>query len=164
MIFEMKKLLGAASIAVLMTWSIIGCDSNMNALESQVTTTDWDRDSIETVVDGIIDDQVDAWNNGDVEGFMAGYWRSDQLRFVAGKTVLYGHDSMTAMYKRSYPGKEKMGELRFDIRDKKWMGDSLINVLGRWNVTNNDTTRSGNFAIMFMPVSEGWRIVEDHTW
>ena len=89
---------------------------------------------------------------------------SEDLRFVAGPTVIHGHDSMTAMYKRSYPGKEKMGELRFDIRDKKWMGDSLINVLGRWNVTNNDTTRSGNFAILFMPVAGGWRIVEDHTW
>ncbi len=160
----MKNLLGAAIIAVLTTLSIIGCESNTTTAVSQVAIADWNRDSIELVIDGIIDDQVEAWNDGDVEGFMSGYWRSDELRFVAGKTVLHGHDSMTAMYKRSYPGKEKMGELRFDIRDKKWMGDSLINVLGRWNVTNDDTTRSGNFAIMFMPVSEGWRIVEDHTW
>lgn len=162
--FNMKKLLGAASIAVLATWSIIGCDSNTTTAQSELAQPDWNRDSIELVVDGIMEEQVESWNNGDVEGFMSGYWKSDQLRFVAGKTVLHGHDSMTAMYKRSYPGKEKMGELRFDIRDKKWMGDSVINVLGKWNVTNYDTTRSGNFAIMFMPVSEGWRIVEDHTW
>ena len=26
--------------------------------------------------------QMDAWNQGDLEGFMEGYWRSDSLLFV----------------------------------------------------------------------------------
>ena len=60
----MKNLLGAAIIAVLTTLSIIGCESNTTTAVSQVAIADWNRDSIELVIDGIIDDQVEAWNDG----------------------------------------------------------------------------------------------------
>jgi len=31
----------------------------------------------------VMDKQMAAWNRGDLEGFMQGYWKSDSLMFVS---------------------------------------------------------------------------------
>ena len=38
-------------------------------------------------IESLLDDQVAAWNRGDVEGFMNGYARSPDLSFSAGGKV-----------------------------------------------------------------------------
>ena len=32
----------------------------------------------------VLDAQVSAWNAGDLDGFMAGYWNSEELKFLSG--------------------------------------------------------------------------------
>src|SRR5262245_8695599 len=34
----------------------------------------------------VLDDQVVAWNKGDLKAFMAGYWKSPDLTFYSGNT------------------------------------------------------------------------------
>lgn len=160
----MKNRIGAAMIAVLGILLLTQCQTCEREHTELSEQKAWDRDSIESLVDDVLQEQLNAWNEGDVDGYMAGYWKSPDLRFVTGRSVIAGHDSLTANYKRAFPDRGAMGKLNFEIRDKKWMGDSVVNVLGRWMVTTADTGRSGNFSILFMPVEEGWRIVEDHTW
>src|SRR5262245_59856048 len=50
----------------------------------------------------VLDDQVVAWNKGDLEGFMAGYWKSDDLTFFSGKDVTKGWDATLERYKKRY--------------------------------------------------------------
>ena len=38
----------------------------------------------------VMDDQTAAWNRGDIEGFMQGYWNSPELKFVSGDNVTKG--------------------------------------------------------------------------
>lgn len=123
-----------------------------------------DRSAVERQIDSLLLAQLAEWNAGSVDGFMEGYWKSDSLRFVTGRSVLKGHAQVTEMYKKSFPNRDKMGRLNFKIHNKKWMADSLLSVLGTWEVQNEDTTRSGNFCLFFQPVGSAWRIVEDHTW
>jgi hypothetical protein len=35
---------------------------------------------------GVLDAQVKAWNKGDLDGFMVGYWESPELSFFSDKT------------------------------------------------------------------------------
>ena len=41
-------------------------------------------------VRAVLDKQVEAWNRGDLEGFMAGYWNSPDLVFQSGATITRG--------------------------------------------------------------------------
>ena len=41
-------------------------------------------------VEQLLDSQVGAWNRKDLEGYMAGYWKSPKLTFYSGGTVTAG--------------------------------------------------------------------------
>src|ERR1700712_3151290 len=60
-------------------------------------------------------DQQSAWNKGDIDGFMQGYWKSDSLAFVGKAAPAYGWQNMLDHYKKSYPDKTAMGQLTFGI-------------------------------------------------
>ena len=62
----------------------------------------------------VLNEQADAWNRGDIEGFMDYYWRSEDLEFISGDTILRGWQATLERYKRKYPTKEAMGWLDFD--------------------------------------------------
>ena len=49
-------------------------------------------------------DQQTAWNKGDIDGFMQGYWKSDSLIFVGKAAPLYGWQSTIDRYKKKVPG------------------------------------------------------------
>ena len=42
------------------------------------------EDKVREAVLKVLDDQVEAWNQGDLEGFMKGYWQSEELTFYSG--------------------------------------------------------------------------------
>src|SRR5438105_1231740 len=48
--------------------------------------------SIQQAVRSILDVQVAAWNRGDLEAFMQGYWRSPELTFYSASGVESGWD------------------------------------------------------------------------
>jgi len=63
----------------------------------------------------VLENQRIAWNNGDIDGFMQGYWKSDSLMFVGKDAAVYGWQKTLDRYKRSYPDKAAMGKLTFTI-------------------------------------------------
>jgi len=116
----------------------------------------------------IMQNQVDSWNSGSIDGFMQGYWRSDELRFVTKNGVRLGYDSVANNYKRHYHNQEKMGKLSFKNMaffslppDKK---NEVINVTGQWFVAQTEKTDSGFFTIFFTKIDSEWKIVIDNTW
>src|SRR5689334_82918 len=81
----------------------------------------------------VLADQVAAWNRGDLEGYMAGYWRSPQLTFYAGGSVTTGWDETLARYRRRYQGEGKaMGTLNFANLQVEVLGPSAALARGRW--------------------------------
>ena len=63
----------------------------------------------------VLNNQLTEWNKGNIQGFMSGYWQNDSLQFLTSKGVTYGWQNVTNNYKKSYPTKEKMGNLDFEI-------------------------------------------------
>ncbi len=43
------------------------------------------QDPAETKIRQLMQTQIEAWNKGDIEGFMATYWKSDSLLFIGKK-------------------------------------------------------------------------------
>lgn len=109
-----------------------------------------------------MDLQVKAWNNGDLDGFMAAYWKSPELTFQSGNKRLVGWDTLYAMYKKNYAG-EKMGTLEFSDIQVKTIDKKNNLVIGRWKVTAKDSVKEGLFSLIFRYIEKEWKIIHDHS-
>ncbi len=109
--------------------------------------------------------QVEAWNRGNLEGFMRGYWRSPELTFFSGATVTKGWGPTLARYKERYQGQGKeMGKLEFQDLNIDVLGRNGAVVTGTWRLTMSDGKQPhGLFTLILKRMPEGWRIVHDHT-
>mgnify|MGYP000903147269 FL=1 len=78
--------------------------------------------------------QSEAWNKGDIDGFMQTYWKSDKLQFIGSNGPTYGWQNTVDRYKKSYPSKEAMGFLTFDIINLDKRSRRVISVVGKWHL------------------------------
>jgi ketosteroid isomerase-like protein len=107
--------------------------------------------------------QVEAWNRGNIEGFMQGYWNSPELKFVSGENVTRGWQPTLNRYKKSYDSKAKMGVLTFsDLQIDVLSKDAAV-VLGSWSLQRASDNPNGKFTLIFKKFKDGWKIVHDHT-
>lgn len=111
----------------------------------------------------ILTEQAAAWNRGDIDGFMAHYWRSPKLTFSAGGTTETGWEATRDRYRRRYPTPEKMGRLEFSELQVHPLGSSAALVLGRWKLIRRDDAPEGNFSLIFERIDGRWVIVHDHS-
>jgi len=112
----------------------------------------------------VLTDQQEAWNKGDLKGFMAGYHNSNELTFYSGATIHKGWDAILQRYQKKYQGEGKeMGKVTFRDIDIELLGADHAVVRGRWEVKMSNEMPNGLFTLIFRKTSEGWRIVHDHT-
>jgi len=116
-----------------------------------------------TAIRKVMDDQAVAWNKGDIDGFMTGYWKSENLIFVSGDNVTRGWQSTLDRYNKSYDSRAKMGVLRFYELEFFVLSKDAAIVLGSWELTREKDKPHGKFTLTFRKFKEGWRIVMDHT-
>jgi uncharacterized protein (TIGR02246 family) len=121
--------------------------------------------SPEQEVRRVLDDQVAAWNRGDIRAFMDGYEDSDSITFV-GADVTKGRAQVLANYLKKYPTKEKMGALEFSGLEIAPFGDGYASVLGRWHLGRAASAggdAGGFFTLLLRRTATGWKIFLDHT-
>jgi ketosteroid isomerase-like protein len=111
----------------------------------------------------VMDDQATAWNRGDIDGFMRGYWNSDKLVFVSGANVTRGWQPTVDRYKRTYDSRAKMGTLTFSDLEITVLSNDAAVVLGSWSLARENDNPHGKFTLTFRRFKEGWRIIMDHT-
>jgi ketosteroid isomerase-like protein len=122
-----------------------------------------ERSRAERDVRTVLAAQVEAWNRGDLDGFMAGYWDSEALTFYSGGTVTQGWQPTLDRYRKRYQadGKE-MGTLTFDdLTVLVYQGQPTAR--GRWKVVTSKETFEGLFTLLFRWHDGRWVIVHDHT-
>jgi ketosteroid isomerase-like protein len=107
--------------------------------------------------------QVAAWNRGDIDGFMAGYARSNKTEFVSGDKITRGWQTVRDRYRKKYDSREKMGRLTFSEIQITPLGAYAAVVLGRWRLVRQHDKPHGFFTLLFRRTPAGWRIVHDHT-
>lgn len=110
----------------------------------------------------VMNTQMAAWNRGDLEAFMQGYWKSDSLMFVSSKPT-YGWQATLNNYKRSYPDKAAMGTLSFDIKKVELLNANNAFVFGAWHLKREKDNPGGYFTLWFRKIKGEWKVVVDHT-
>jgi beta-aspartyl-peptidase (threonine type) len=118
----------------------------------------------EEAIRQVLDAQVAAWNRGDLEGFMAGYWSSPDLSFFSAGDKTRGWQATLERYRKRYQsGGAEMGRLTFRELEVEVLGPDSAFVRGRWQLERKKDRPGGLFTLLFKRLPEGWRIVHDHT-
>ena len=117
----------------------------------------------ETTIRRIMADQELAWNRGDLEGFMQGYWHSDSLRFIGSRGLTYGWQQTLDNYKKGYPDTDAMGKLKFTILSVEQLSKRSAYVIGKWRLTRKAGDLEGHYTLLWKKVKGKWVIVADHS-
>jgi ketosteroid isomerase-like protein len=117
----------------------------------------------ETAIRNILSKQSAAWNQGNLEGFMEGYWKNDSLMFIGKKGLNYGWGNTLNNYKKSYPDIKAMGQLMFTILLVKPLSSQYQEVIGKWHLTREEGNLEGHFTLLFQKIKGQWLIVMDHS-
>ena len=131
----------------------------INISHSQSILPELDKNKIISV----LKEQENAWNKGDIEGFMQGYIKSDFLVFNGSKGPFYGWDSVKDRYLKTYPSKEKMGKLNFKIQNISLISSNVAQLLGQFFLNYPNEQVSGYFTLVFIKTKGKWLILSDHT-
>lgn len=121
--------------------------------------------SEEAAVKKVLDDQVKAWNRGDLDEFVKGYLNSPGITFV-GKTVSRGYQGVLDRYRANYGDKQRMGTLRFDEVEVKMLGKDHALILGKFALDRTAAgggPASGRYSLVARKTKDGWKLIHDHT-
>ena len=117
----------------------------------------------ELQIRNLMNEQLVAWNAGDVDLFMLTYWQSDSLKFIGNSGVTYGWKKTLENYKKAYPDTVAMGKLDFNILEIKRLSVLYFFVVGKWHLTRSIGDVGGHFTLLFKKIKNNWIIVVDHS-
>ena len=107
--------------------------------------------------------QNDAWNRGDIDGFMKGYWENDSLMFIGKSGVTYGWTNTLNNYKRGYPDTASMGKLIFTLIQVKRLSKEYYHITGKWFLKRSVGDVGGHYTLVFRKINGQWVIISDHS-
>jgi ketosteroid isomerase-like protein len=107
--------------------------------------------------------QEDAWNSGDLNGFMKAYWHHDSLVFIGSRGLTYGWNTVLNNYKKSYPNQAAMGHLTFHNQLFRDLRNGHYWVAGQWTLHRKTDTLSGHFTLVWKKIDGHWLIISDHS-
>ncbi len=121
------------------------------------------REDPDEAARALLEMQAEAWNRGDLDGFMTGYWNSPELTFAGAQGITRGWATVHERFARSYPDRRSMGRLTFSDLEITVLDPGAVLVLGRWQLEREADRPGGVFTLVVRKLAEGWRIVHDHT-
>ena len=139
---------------------LLSCGMNNSKTIDVVTQDTNEIDAIKK----ILTTQKECWNNGDIDGFMKGYWNSEELIFTSlNHKPAYGWENTLERYQNSYPTKSSMGKFRFEILDLKLISKTTATLKGKWELIREKDHPNGLFWLDIDKFDESWLITKDST-
>src|SRR2546421_11127258 len=126
-------------------------------------STSFSAQSPQLEITAVLSAQQEAWNRGDIDAFMNGYWRSEETVFVSGDEITRGWQKVLDRYKKKYSDRAKMGTLTFSNLEITPLSNDSAVALGAWKLKRANDEPHGRFTLIFRRLPDGWKIVHDHT-
>lgn len=121
------------------------------------------READRAKIAAVLTAQQTAWNRGDVDAFIVGYWESRELTFSGSSGIARGFDGVRQRYKKNYPDRAAMGQLAFSDLEFRFLGPDAALVLGKWHLKRDNGDLGGVFSLVWQRFPDGWKIIHDHT-
>ena len=117
----------------------------------------------EVAIKKVMNDQVIAWNKGNVEEFMKGYWNNDSIIFMGKDGPNYGYTTTLNNYKKGYPDTAAMGKLSLTFDLMKKLSADYYFIVGKYYLKRSIGDAKGVFTLLLRKINGEWKIVVDHT-
>ncbi|HEV3251874.1 MAG TPA: nuclear transport factor 2 family protein [Puia sp.] len=117
----------------------------------------------ESAVKKVLADQAAAWNLGNIDEYMKGYWQSDSLMYIGHGGVTYGYAEALENYKKNYNSPAKMGKLFFTLIKTQKLSPQYYYVTGKWFLKRKEGDIGGYYTLLFKKIRGRWVIISDHT-
>ena len=151
----------AARFSLVLLVSLLGgCASVQSRHSTSAPVID---PTLHTELTRVLNDQAAAWNRGDIDGFMQGYWKSESLTFNSGGKTTRGWQATRDRYRLRYPDRAAMGTLTFSDLESLRIDSAAALLLGRWHLQRADDSMGGNFSLVMRCIDGRWLIIHDHT-
>ena len=153
-------------LAVALAMAVLGSVLPSNAMAQAAESKE------KAEIQAVMDQQVAAWNKGDIETFMKSYEDSPETTFVGSASIHKGYATVLERYKKNYSTHELMGTLTFHDLDVRLLPSSsgkpeYALVTGHFHLDRTDHGSAGKddgiFSLVFHRTDAGWKIVLDHT-
>lgn len=128
-----------------------------------ISSASFGQSKDETAIRMVLATQNEAWNRGDVNAFMKGYWENDSLMFIGSSGITYGYKNTLANYKKRYPDISAMGKLTFNLIQFKKLSEEYYYVTGKWSLKRTIGDAGGYFTLLFRKIKGRWMIISDHS-
>jgi ketosteroid isomerase-like protein len=128
-----------------------------------ITSQLYSQSTDELKIRGILENQTAAWNRGDINGFMNGYWENDSLMFIGKSGVTYGWTNTLKNYKKNYPDTASMGKLIFTLIQVKKLSKEFYHITGKWFLKRSIGDIGGHYTLLFRKINGRWVIISDHS-
>jgi len=107
--------------------------------------------------------QENAWNSGDINSFMEGYIKSDELVFSGKSGPVYGWNDTRNRYLKNYPDTQTMGQLKFTVNKIRSVSSDVAFLIGEYYLTRSSEDSYGHFTLFWKKINNKWLIISDHT-
>jgi len=129
----------------------------------QLTAQKIAKKSDSLAIVSILFKQQEDWNKGDIDAFMEGYLKSDQLVFSGSSGPIYGWNATKERYKKNYSSRLLMGSLAFDVLNLISLSPTVAQLQGKFYLTREIADSSGFFTLTWVKIEDQWLIISDHT-
>jgi len=105
--------------------------------------------------------QQNAWNKGDLDGYLSHYKDSPDTQAVLANLVR-GIDGIRSAFKQNFPNKDAMGSIEDTDIDVKALGDNYALATGRYHLNRPKKSGGpieGTFMELFEKTQAGWQII-----
>ena len=111
----------------------------------------------------VMKSQEKAWNNGDINLFMNGYLKSNQLVFSGKSGPVYGWHETKERYFNNYPDADVMGQLKFTVNKIHSISPNIAFLIGEYHLKRSIQESYGHFTLIWKKINDKWLIISDHT-
>ena len=111
----------------------------------------------------VMEFQENAWNSGDINSFMEGYIKSDELVFSGKSGPVYGWNETKNRYLKNYPDTQTMGQLKFSVNKIRSVSSDVAFLIGEYYLTRSTEDSYGHFTLFWKKINNKWFIISDHT-
>ena len=111
----------------------------------------------------VMEFQENAWNSGDINSFMEGYIKSDELVFSGKSGPVYGWNETRNRYLKNYPDTQTMGQLKFTVNKIRSVSSDVAFLIGEYYLTRSTEDSYGHFTLFWKKINNKWLIISDHT-
>ncbi len=105
--------------------------------------------------------QQNAWNKGDLDGYLSHYRDAPDTQAVLANLVR-GVDNIRAAYKQNFPNKDSMGSIEDTDIEVKALGDTYALATGKYHLNRPKKSGGaveGTFMELFEKTQTGWQII-----